>query len=164
MTRMRTGALLALVTTLLALAAPTSAKAPKPWTLRYAGCPAGVKAGTFCPDIYLGDFGRQLRFTLKRNYCPHLPLVKATGSWAFTPTLKISRKGRFDQTYVYDSLLPAYRDQANEWQVTFRIRGSFTKTTLRVVITGAVTRDNDNLNDCKGVRVSETHVLRQKVF
>ena len=161
---MRTAGSLVLLIAVLALAAPSSATAPRPWTLRYAGCPQGVKAGTFCPDIYLGDFGRQLRFTLKRNYCPHLPLVKATGSWAFTPNLKVSRKGRFDQTYVYDSLLPAYRDQVNEWQVTFRIRGAFTGTTLRAVITGSVTRDNDNLNDCKDVRIKETHVLTQKDF
>ena len=161
---MRTAGSVVLLIAVLALAAPSSAAAPKPWKLRYAGCPKGVKAGTFCPDIYLGDFGQQLRFTLKRNYCPHLPLVKATGSWAFTPALKVSRKGRFDQAYVYDSLLPPYRDQAGEWQVTFRVRGTFTKTTLRAVITGTVTRDNDNLNDCTGVRVNETHVLRQKVF
>jgi hypothetical protein len=164
MTAMRTAGSLVLLVAVLALAGPSSAAAPKPWTLRYAGCPKGVKAGTFCPDIYLGDFAQQLRFTLKKNYCPHLPLVKATGSWAFTPSLKVSRRGRFDQRYVYDSLLPAYRDQANEWQVTFRIRGTFTKTTLRAVITGTVTRDNDNLNDCKDVRINETHVLRQKVF
>ena len=161
---MRVAGTLTLLVALLMLAAPSSAKAPKPWTLRYAGCPKGVKAGTFCPDIYLGDFGQQLRFTLKKNYCPHLPLVKATGSWAFTPMLKVSRKGRFDEKYVYDSLLPAYRDQVGEWQVTFRIRGAFTKTTLRAVITGTVTRDNDALNDCKDVHIDETHVLKQKVF
>ena len=161
---MRTAGSVVLLVAVLVLAAPSGAAAPKPWKLRYAGCPKGVKAGTFCPDIYLGDFGQQLRFTLKRNYCPHLPLVKPTGSWAFTPLLKVSRKGKFDQKYVYDSLLPAYRDQAGEWQVTFRIRGSFTKTTLRAVITGAVTRDNDNLNDCGDVRVNETHVLKLKDF
>ena len=161
---MRTAGPAALLIAVLALAAPSSAAAPKPWTLRYAGCPKGVKAGTFCPDIYLGDFGRQLRFTLKKNYCPHLPLVKATGSWAFTPLLKVSRKGTFDQAYVYDSLLPAYRDQPGEWQVTFRIRGKFTKTTLRAIITGTVTRDNDNLGDCEDVHVKETHVLTQKDF
>lgn len=161
---MRRAAWIVLLVAVLALAAPSGAAAPKPWTLRYAGCPKGVKAGTFCPDVYLGDFGQQLRFMLKKDYCPHLPLVKATGSWAFTPLLKVSRKGKFDQKYVYDSLLPAYRDQAGEWQVTFRIRGSFTKTTLRVVITGTVTRDNDNLGDCKDVRINETHVLKQKDF
>lgn len=161
---MRAAGSLVLLVAVLTLAAPAGAAAPKPWTLRYAGCPKGVSAGTFCPDVYLGDFGRQLRFTLRRNYCPHLPLVKATGSWAFTPMLKVSRKGTFDQRYVYDSLLPAYRDQAGEWRVTFRIRGSFRKTTLRAVITGTVTRDNDNLNDCRGVKVNETHVLKQKVF
>ena len=161
---MRTAGSLLLLIALLALAAPSSAKAPKPWTLRYAGCPKGVKAGTFCPDIYLGDFGQQLRFQLKKNYCPHLPLLKATGSWSFTPDLKVSRKGTFNQTYVYDSLLPAYRDQAGEWQATFRIRGTFTATTLRAVITGTVTRDNDILNDCRDVHIKETHVRKQKVF
>lgn len=161
---MRTAGSLVLLIAVLALAAPAGAGAPKPWTLRYAGCPKGVKAGTFCPDVYLGDFGQQLRFTLKKDYCPHLPLVKASGSWSFTPDLKVSRKGKFDQKYVYDSLLPAYRDQAGEWQVTFRIKGAFTGTTLRAVITGSVTRDNDGLNDCKDVHVRETHVLKRKVF
>ena len=161
---MRRSGTLVLLAAFVTLAAPSLAAAPAPWTLRYAGCPKGVKAGAFCPDIYLGDFGRQLRFMLKKDYCPHLPLVKATGSWAFTPMLKVSRRGRFDQKYVYDSLLPAYRDQAGEWQVTFRIKGTFTKTTLRAVITGTVTRDNDTLNDCKDVHVDETHVLKQKVF
>ncbi len=161
---MRTAGSLVLLIAALILAAPSSAAAPKPWKLRYAACPKDVKGGTFCPDIYLGDFGQQLRFSLKKDYCPHLPYVKASGSWAFTPLLKVSRKGKFDQKYVYDSLLPAYRDQAGEWQVTFRIRGTFRKRTLRVVITGTVTRDNDGLSECRGVRVNETHVLRQKVF
>ena len=101
---------------------------------------------------------------LKKDYCPHLPLLKATGSWSFTPNLKV-RKGQVQpEVRLRQPAAGVPRSGRASGRSRSGSRARSPTKTLRVVITGTVTRDNDNLNDCKDVHINETHVLKQKVF